>query len=983
MRVYIFLSYLVVLSLFALAISNTRVGAAENATLYDAADPTIHQVREYPVNTKPEEFSPTSENIFCQPQKLVTKPGFKPFSLNIQQEVSAKYCVAQTPYGTSEGKLLQTPGSKVAGTMALPNAGNAARLIGSPNSETGVMLDPSGTIRGSKVSLLKQISANLKTTAKPDGTIEHDLKNAQKTDLFADANNRLTFEWGTYSFAANGKWLVGEMPNVGQHRVNLDSGKVNFIGKIWDYRSLDPWIKTAISPNGQYVVVMSERSKTVYMYNLSGCDFASTKPCEKKDITNKIVGKLGADKAYGPLRLLDNESLLFYTAEWVEPNKSVYKKYILSSNPDGIYKYDYIALGDSFASGEGAFEYFQYTDNLPINSCHLSSISYPYLLASRLGLSSSGSVACSGAVIDDLDSLNEDYEGQTKDGKTLSTIDIEHTLSAFLVGDLPQQRFIEKYRPKTVTVSIGGNNIGFGKKLAKCVLPQWRGEVPVDTTCFDTYEEKKGVFEEIKNLIPLLIGAYQKLKVADSNVYVLGYPKIIAPEGACGLNVPLDNSERQFADSLTELLNSAIRYSAGQAGVYYVDIENALQGYRLCEGKPDNIAVHGITAGDDRVTIPVIDRNILGAESFHPNARGNELLKAAILEKTNNFTASFSDLYDNPVFEEPAPDHPYYRGVTKTTDPLFIPRFVNTGINSVIKNTSKKIIFPGENSGLAPNQNYRVELHSTPVYLGDAVTDSRGDITFDLNVPADVPAGLHSLHFYGYDNGGQPVDLYSYLYVHESENNFNGAGEPNSGKKCLGVAPSGLDVDTDGKDDACDGYIGVPLPPTLEENAPSPPDSSSPDTISGVNQDQSTSTQGASAGNNLQPQASSTQPTAGDLQTAGQAQAGQSTNESSQNLLNQGINGGLQVVTAPYGNSSTSVPAQAPPTNEVKNDEGFGGLELAVLIGAFVLIAVILSVYKKMGSENFEEEIAAVKTTKTKKKSKKSTTKRKRKAHHR
>src|SRR6185295_14449068 len=57
---------------------------------------------------------------------------------------------------------------------------------------------------------------------------------------------------------------------------------------------------------------------------------------------------------------------------------------------------DYLALGDSFSSGEGAQKYEIGTDESE-NLCHLSRVSFPYVIAQKLNFSNFHSIACSGA----------------------------------------------------------------------------------------------------------------------------------------------------------------------------------------------------------------------------------------------------------------------------------------------------------------------------------------------------------------------------------------------------------------------------------------------------------------------------------------------------------------------------------------------------------------------------------------------------------
>ena len=71
-----------------------------------------------------------------------------------------------------------------------------------------------------------------------------------------------------------------------------------------------------------------------------------------------------------------------------------------------------MALGDSYTSGEGAYDYRNGTDT-STNQCHSSVAAYPELITQALFSNAGGhSVACSGATIDDITNLNDGYHGQ-------------------------------------------------------------------------------------------------------------------------------------------------------------------------------------------------------------------------------------------------------------------------------------------------------------------------------------------------------------------------------------------------------------------------------------------------------------------------------------------------------------------------------------------------------------------------------------------
>ncbi|WP_460628203.1 SGNH/GDSL hydrolase family protein [Intrasporangium mesophilum] len=115
----------------------------------------------------------------------------------------------------------------------------------------------------------------------------------------------------------------------------------------------------------------------------------------------------------------------------------------------------YVALGDSYSSGEGNPSFMSGTDNPGKNECHRSSDAYGPRIASSLNIPTSRFTfkACSGALLADIaDRIGN--SGQWNEGPQLDAI------SAFGVPD----RSVD-----LVTLTIGGNDIGFATGLGSCV----------------------------------------------------------------------------------------------------------------------------------------------------------------------------------------------------------------------------------------------------------------------------------------------------------------------------------------------------------------------------------------------------------------------------------------------------------------------------------------------------------------------------------
>src|SRR5690606_31271128 len=92
--------------------------------------------------------------------------------------------------------------------------------------------------------------------------------------------------------------------------------------------------------------------------------------------------------------------------------------------------------------------------------CHLSRNSYPYIVGSQAtSLSDFRSVACSGAAI-------RNYASQQKDRGEVKA----SPLGEWLPGFQPQRKYLRESSPSMVTISMGGNDIGFADIVQQCVI---------------------------------------------------------------------------------------------------------------------------------------------------------------------------------------------------------------------------------------------------------------------------------------------------------------------------------------------------------------------------------------------------------------------------------------------------------------------------------------------------------------------------------
>jgi lysophospholipase L1-like esterase len=215
---------------------------------------------------------------------------------------------------------------------------------------------------------------------------------------------------------------------------------------------------------------------------------------------------------------------------------------------------DYVALGDSYSSGVGAPPYTGGT-------CLRSARSYAQLWANSHEISSFSFVACGGAVTADVRN------------NQLGTLNANTDL---------------------VTITIGGNDVGFADTVFSCVLGS-------DTSCVNAVNN--GINAANTTLPGRLDATYAAIRSRAPNavLIVLGYPRLVEPNGNC-----LSSAKRAALNRGADALHAVIAARASAAGARYVDARTRFAGHGACGASP----------WINRFSIFAI------AESFHPNAAG-------------------------------------------------------------------------------------------------------------------------------------------------------------------------------------------------------------------------------------------------------------------------------------------------------------------------------------------------------------------------
>lgn len=255
----------------------------------------------------------------------------------------------------------------------------------------------------------------------------------------------------------------------------------------------------------------------------------------------------------------------------------------------------YVAMGDSYSSGEGAPDFLAASPEAAA-PCHQSTQAYPRQLAPALGATESGSftfLACSGAVI-----ANITTTGQ-------------HS------GMLPQLQRVPR-NASIVTLTVGGNDAGFGPILTACAALQdcLNGQV-------DTFAAKiTGLRTQLTELYRSVIRRTRDGIGNHAEVLVLAYPQIFpVPDSRVTclstlLQLGYDGEEFLDFRYLTSLLNQTIHRAAQDAGVRFVDTEYAFDGHDICSDQP---WANAVVANHTEY-------------SFHPNVLGQQRLFSAVNE---------------------------------------------------------------------------------------------------------------------------------------------------------------------------------------------------------------------------------------------------------------------------------------------------------------------------------------------------------------
>jgi lysophospholipase L1-like esterase len=256
--------------------------------------------------------------------------------------------------------------------------------------------------------------------------------------------------------------------------------------------------------------------------------------------------------------------------------------------PIQLRRVHYDALGDSYSAGEGLSPYVP-GSHTSSDKCDRSQHAWPELARPALFLGAFHFYACSGATTANITTKTQ-YGPERRPQ-----------------SDQPGLN----HRTDLVTLTIGGNDIGFAASLKYCAKHHSCNKISSFTSTLN---------RNIAALPVALASAYNAIRskiTSQTTVVVMGYPQLFPEkpdEQHCfrlhGFGISLfDDGEQNYFNHEARVLDGVISEAAARAGFFYVSAISTFRDHAQCaSGTP---YLNGITISQG------------GAGSFHPNSAGH------------------------------------------------------------------------------------------------------------------------------------------------------------------------------------------------------------------------------------------------------------------------------------------------------------------------------------------------------------------------
>lgn len=255
---------------------------------------------------------------------------------------------------------------------------------------------------------------------------------------------------------------------------------------------------------------------------------------------------------------------------------------------------NYYALGDSYSSGDGAPPYNG------VSGCFRSTKAYAYLLGN--GVPTPTLIACSGAVTANID-------------QKVQNSSLTNTQLGQLLGS-PRGNTL-------ITLTIGGNDVGFSSELTRCI-----------TSFSSCKSDQSTISAKITALQTRLVQIYKELRSAapGADIIIVGYPLLIADPSIADCHNPivyagLGAGEMTMIRTLATQMDNVIATAATQAGVSNAShqVAQAFAGHEACTKTESQEWINEIAGLNDALH-----------DSFHPNSAGYQAMASAVNSARNS-----------------------------------------------------------------------------------------------------------------------------------------------------------------------------------------------------------------------------------------------------------------------------------------------------------------------------------------------------------
>ena len=608
-------------------------------------------------------------------------------------------------------------------------------------------------------------------------------KSQQRTLLPLPSTSSLGHEINSIVYSQDGHYALARVENTSLVKINLLNQQATVIATRGLFAAAP--LPGAVTNDGR-AAVNAVNTEIFSIINcgdsfdseyVGGVESVIRRPCSSYSMGEMIHNETAAEGRGERYVFKDNDDTLESLND-VYPAAISVKVSIHGVSSFKKPRLSYLALGDSYSSGEGDLGkrsnglsyYINGTDQ---SGCHLSSRSYPFILRDTWGISSGEmkSVACAGAkVLPDyygtFTYYGQNYQYRAADYTKLTNVR-KNALEEFTPGQIRQLEFVREYRPDRITFTGGGNDVGFADIIEYCASSyRLFGKIPTNETCAYVYDSQlranlnsqidtqyvfnKKFIEEVRRVSP------------QTEIYMVGYPQFVKADADwCfrGSGI-LNNNEIKFIRQSLSRLNNTLKRVARDTGVYYIDIEDSLEGGQICQGsKYMTGPVRAIVKNGSVRKDP---------NMYHPNAAGHHKLAERIADQ----------IAKSPEYE--VVDIPAEEDASRVIHQAVLPAYTGIGSTQTITMGPGFIKADGTTS---------IEMFSNKVHIGDYKTDATGALKVQVTIPQEVGIGMHLLTISGVDADDQPVQVQQFIYVTSNNpNDIDLDGIPNESDNCFSTS---------------------------------------------------------------------------------------------------------------------------------------------------------------------------------------------------